>query len=71
MEGGGRKAKRQLIIKGKNVRTIAEAVNAIYRERGVERRVEVKYDKHKDVPYLQLTNVDLRLLDVKREPLRR
>jgi len=43
---------------------VAKAINALYRERGVERKVEVKCDKRKDVPYIKLTNEDLRLLGV-------
>jgi len=43
---------------------VAKAINALYREKGVERRVEVKHDKHNDKHYIYLTNVDLRLLGV-------
>jgi len=43
--------------------TIAEAINALYREMGVERKVEVRYDRD-GTPYIRFTNVDLRLLGV-------
>jgi len=36
------------------------------REMGVERRVEVKQKKNKRVPYINLTDKDLRLLDLAR-----
>jgi len=45
--------------------SIAEAINAIYSEMGVERKVEVKYDKD-GTPYIYLTNIDLELLGLKR-----
>ena len=63
---GGKYRKRQVQIAGEAVPTIAEAINAIYREMGVDRRVEVKYDKYRDRHYIILTNVDLELLDLKR-----
>jgi len=59
---GGKHVGLHLQIAGEAVPTIAEAINAVYREMGVERKVEVKLHKHKDVPYIKLTNVDLRLL---------
>jgi len=61
---GGMYAKWYVMIAGDAARTVADAINAIYRERGVERRVEVKYYKN-NVPYIRLTNVDLELLGLK------
>jgi len=61
---GGKKSGRQVMIYGKGARTVAEAINAIYRKTGLERREEVKYDK-KGVSYLRLTNEDLKLLNIK------
>jgi len=55
---GGKKSGRHVLIFGEAAPTIAEAINAIYRERGVERRVEVKHGKD-GAPYIYLTNVDL------------
>ena len=43
---------------------MAKAINAIYSQMGVERKVEVKQLKN-DTPYIQLTNVDLELLGLK------
>jgi len=63
---GGKQARRQVLIKGKAVTIIAETINAIYHERGVERRIEVKYDKD-GTSYIYLTNVDLELLGLKRQ----
>jgi len=65
---GGKQSGRQVQINGEAAQAVADAINALYREMGVERRVEVKYDR-KGTPYIYLTNVDLRLLDIKREPL--
>jgi len=62
---GGKYVGKHVQIYGEAVPTIADAINAIYRERGVERRVEVKYDKRKGTPYIKLTNVDLELLGLK------
>jgi len=62
---GGKYDSRQMRIFGKAASAVAEAINAIYSEMGVERRVEVKYDKRKGTPYIKLTNVDLKLLGVK------
>jgi len=59
---GGKHVGTQMQIKGKAAPIIADAVNAIYREIGVERKVEVKYDKRYGTPYIKLTNVDLELL---------
>jgi len=53
---------RFLLVSGEAARAVAEA---IYYEMGVERWIEVKYDK-KDVPYIRLTNVDLGLLGLGR-----
>jgi len=61
---GGKQSAREVIIAGEAARTIAEAVNAIYGEMGVERKVEVRYDR-KGTPYIKLTNVDLELLGLK------
>jgi len=55
-------------LKGKAARAIAEVINAIYREMGVDRRVKVK-QMEDGTPYIALTNVDLRLLGLRqREP---
>ena len=59
--GKYRNRKGLVLIAGKAAPTIADVVNDLYREMGVERRVEVKYNKD-GTPYIQLTNVDLRLL---------
>jgi len=52
----------QVRIKGQVAEVVAKAINALYREMGIDRGVEVKRGKRRDVPYIQLTNVDLRLL---------
>jgi len=62
---GGKHAKWLAKIHGEAAPTIAEAINTIYREMGVERRVEVKYDKN-NIPYIYFTNEDLRLLGISR-----
>jgi len=58
---GGKKSGKVVQIHGEAARVVAEAINAVYREMGVERRAEVKYNQNR-VPYIKLTNVDLRLL---------
>jgi len=58
---GKKYGSRYVMIHGKTAVAIAEA---IYREMGVDRRVETKYDK-KGVPYIQLTNIDLELLGLR------
>jgi len=62
---GGKYNGRQVQIFGEAVPIIADAINAIYREMGVERRVEVKQMKD-NTPYIQLTNVDLESLGLRR-----
>jgi len=62
---GGKHAKLQVKITGKATPTIAEAINALYRETGIDRRVEVRHDKRYNAPYIQLTNIDLELLGLK------
>jgi len=57
---GGKHVGKHVQIAGEAVPTIAETINAVYNEMGVERRVEVKL--HKGAPYIYLTNEDLRLL---------
>jgi len=52
-------------IVGKVAPTIAETINALYREMGVSRRVEVKHDKRYNALHIQLTNTDLELLSLK------
>jgi len=65
---GGKQSGRQITITGESSRAVAEAINAIYSEMGVERRVEVKQMKD-NTPYIRLTNVDLELLGLtRREP---
>jgi len=61
---GGKYVGRQVRIFGETAPAVADAINALYREMGVERRVEVRYDKNR-VPYIHLTNVDLGLLDLR------
>jgi len=46
------------MIAGDAARAVAEASDAIYRERGVERRVEVKQMKD-GTPYIRLTDIEL------------
>jgi len=58
---GGKYNGRQIQITGEAAPTIAEAINAIYSEMGIDRRVEVKQMKD-GRPYIRLTNVDLELL---------
>ena len=58
---GGKYSNRRVSIYGEAARAVAEA---IYREMGVDRMVEMKYDK-KGVPYIQLTNIDLELLGLR------
>jgi len=60
---GGKRAKLYVQIYGEAARIVADAINALYREMGVERRVEVRYGRD-GTPYIKLTNVDLRLLGV-------
>jgi len=62
---GGKHTKWHVQIAGESARTVAEAINAIYREMGVERKVEVR-DNKKGVPYINLTNEDMRLLGLPR-----
>jgi len=57
---GGKHVGKHVQIAGYAAHTVAEAIDAVYREMGVERRVEVKL--HKGAPYIYLTNEDLRLL---------
>jgi len=61
---GGKRTKWHVQIAGEAAVAIAEAINTIYREIGVDRRVEVRYDKNR-VPYIKLTNVDLELLGLR------
>jgi len=61
---GGKYDGKRTQITGEAAPTIAEAINAIYSEMGVERRVKVRRDK-RGVLYIQLTNVDLELLRLK------
>jgi len=57
---GGKHAKLQVQIQGEAARVVADAINALYSQMGVERRIEVKYGKD-GTPYIKLTNVDLEL----------
>jgi len=66
---GGKYSSRQVAIHGEVASLIAEAVNVIYREMGVERRIKVKYDKRYNAPYIMLANEDLRLLGLARQEL--
>jgi len=63
---GGKLSGGKVDIAGEAAVAIAEAINALYSEMGVDRRVEVKYDKRYNAPYIRLTNVDLELLGLKR-----
>jgi len=58
---GGKYFVRRMHLVGKATRVVAEAINAIYREMGVERRVEARQTKN-GAPYIWLTNRDLSLL---------
>jgi len=58
---GGKLSGRKADIVGEVAHIVAGAINAIYREMGVERRIEVRYGKD-GTPYIRLTNEDLRLL---------
>jgi len=62
---GGKYVERHVNIHGEAVSTIADTINALYREMGIDRRVEVKYGKRKSIPYIQLTNIDLELLGIR------
>jgi len=62
---GGKLSGRVVDIFGEALRAVADALNAIYSERGVERRVEVK-KKRNGVPYIRLTGIDLELLGLTR-----
>jgi len=62
---GGKQSGRQVQIYGETARVVADAINAMYRERDVERKVEVKQMKD-GTPYVKLTNVDLELLGLTR-----
>jgi len=61
---GGEYSGKQVQIYGQVARTVADAINAIYHEMGVERRVEVEYDKD-GTPYIYFTNEDLKLLGLR------
>jgi len=52
---------KQVTVKGDTARTIADVINAVYRENGLKRRVRVKLSKD-STPYIKLTDADLRLL---------
>jgi len=58
---GGKYSGKEVKVTGEAARIVAEAINAIYSNMGVDRVVEVKYDKD-NMPYIRLTNVDLELL---------
>jgi len=60
---GGKYVGRQVEVAGEAAEAIAKAINAVYREMGVERKVEVKLHKN-GTPYIKLTNVDLELLGI-------
>jgi len=63
---GGKYDGKQVTIRGKAAEPVAKAINTIYRERGVNRKMEVKYDKCYNAPYIKLTNEDLGLLGLRR-----
>jgi len=58
---GGKYRNRKMMIYGETASTIAETINAIYRERGIDRRVEARRGKD-GTCYIYLTNIDLELL---------
>jgi len=58
---GGKYVGKMVRIYGEPARAIAEAINAIYSNMGVDRRVEVRQMKD-GTPYIRLTKVDLELL---------
>jgi len=62
---GGKMSGGVVDIYGETVRTVAEAINALYSEMGVERRVQVR-QKKTGVFYTRLNNVDLELLGLRR-----
>jgi len=57
---GGRYSYRGVMIVGKAAEVVAKTINAIYGERGVKRKAEVRYNKGK--PYIKLADIDLELL---------
>jgi len=61
---GGKYRGGVVLIYGEAVHTVADAINALYSDMGIERRIEVKFDKD-GTPYIILTNVDLELLGAK------
>jgi len=62
---GGKYSKGVMRIYGDAARAIADVINALYREMGVERRIVAKYNRD-GMPYILLTNVDLELLGLTR-----
>jgi len=58
---GGRLRRGVVKVDGGAARTIADVINAVYREMGVERKVEVRQRKN-GTPNIILTNEDLELL---------
>jgi len=60
----GKQSGRQVQINGEAAHAVADAINAVYREMGVDRKIEVRYGKD-GVSRIKLTNVDLELLGVK------
>jgi len=62
---GGKYDGKHVIIHGEAARAVADAIDVLYRDRGVERGIKVKCHKN-GVPYILLTNVDLELLGLTR-----
>ena len=60
---GGKYDGKQVLITGEAARAVADAINAVYREIGVKRRIVVRQKKN-NVSYILLTNVDLKLLGI-------
>jgi len=58
---GGKLSSRQVKIAGEAVCAVADAINAIYSNMGMKRRVEVRYDK-KGTLSIRLTSVDIKPL---------
>jgi len=62
---GGKQSGRQVQINGEAAHAVADAINAVYREMGVDKKIEVRYSKD-GVSRIKLTNVDLELLGLTR-----
>jgi len=61
---GGKYDGKKLRVYGDVVHAVADIIGSLYRERGVDRMVEIKLMKN-GTPYISLTNVDLSLLGIR------